>query len=282
MKSILPRSVVLRALSRLIAPLVRFSLKHSIKLQDFIEVAKHSYVNEAGKSILSTEEEPTAARIALVSGVHRKDVTRISREGSVLPEDLSIVARIIGQWRGDLRFLDKSGRPRILSLEGQQSDFKQLVGIVSKELNAGIILAELERIRAVKRIGSGLKLTSPAYMPIGDSRKGLDFLASDIEDLFQSVEENLSNPNQSLNLHIKTVFDSIDEKAIPEIRHWLLREGSKFHTHVEKYLREYDTDINPEIDSHGSKYRIAIGSFSRCELSNTSKMAFKPKIVKNE
>jgi hypothetical protein len=241
----LSRNLVLKALVQLLRPLVRFGLSNSIKLQDFIELVKQTYVSESGKKILESGDAPTVVRLSLVSGVHRKDVTRISREGQVLPEDLSIIARVIGQWRSDKRFLDNKGIPRILDIENAKNDFRELVSLVSKEINPSLILAELERVLAVKRIGPGIKLLSPAYVPSGDLKKGLEFLANDIEDLFEAVYYNLTQSPDDPNLHIKTVYDAIDPEQLTEIRQWLLKEGTEFHYKIDAYLSSFDTDFHP-------------------------------------
>ena len=99
---------------------------------------------------------------------------------------------------------------------------------------------------------------------------GLKLLSEDTEDLFSSVTQNIFDRPMTPNLHLKTVFDKIPESALPQIRKWLLTEGSSFHTKVRDKLSKYDLDTAGSTGSQKEPlFRVVLAAFSSIvELKN--------------
>lgn len=228
---------------------------------------KGVYVEVAREQLQKQGAAASASRISVMTGVHRKDVSRLLEAAPVAKASKNLAARIIGAWRNSKRFCNASGKPRVLSAEGKESEFVSLVQSVSVDLNPYTVLFELERIGAVQRVRSGVRLVSRLYNPRGDSAAGIGLLGSDISDLMAAVEENIerTEPNAVPNLHIKTEYDNIPETAAAEIRSWCLREGSAFHQRVRNFLSQFDRDISSKKLKDGPSIRVAVGAFSRIE-----------------
>lgn len=261
MQSILP--IVLR-------PLVRFCMRHSIKLGDLVESLKAVYVEVAREQLADSGSEISGSRMSVMTGVHRKDVARLLDNELPARESKSFVTRVVGAWRNSREFCGASGKPRVLSFEGKQSEFGKLVSSVSVDLNPYTVLFELERIGAVQRTRGGLKLVSRLYNPLGDKRSGFELLASDMGDLMEAVEENLQEGSAGTvpNLHIKTEYDNIPATHAVTIREWCLREGSAFHQRARNFLSQFDRDLNPSAANGEGTIRVAVGAFSRIHGMN--------------
>ena len=255
------------SLKLMLRPILRFCLRRSLKLQDLQEVCKAVFLEIAEDEIRKTAKPVTLSRLSVMTGVHRKDVSRISRDGDEVVRANSLVVKVIGQWQNDNRFSTKSGKPRVLSAEGANSEFVKLVHSVSKDLNPYTVLFELERIDAVERTARGVRLQTGLYNPHGDEHQAFQLLARDSEDLMSAVEENIVATEEVPNLHISTEYDNIPLKHLPRIRTWFLEEGSAFHQRARSFLSDFDRDVNP-IRRRGSKgrVRVAVGSFSRTEI----------------
>ena len=252
-----------KALRLFLRPIARYCLRHSIKLQELVEQLKASLLEVALDEIKRRDKKPTASRLAIMTGVHRKDVTRIIERGESKSEDVALPARIIGQWRTRPEFLGLSGRPRTLTVEGSESEFAGLVRSVSKELNPYTLLFELERSGAVERAGDRLKLLTQVYTPRGDKMRSLEMLATDAEDLYEAVQENVFNQPAIPNLHVTTTYDNISSSAVKQIRSWFLAEGEKLHQRAREYLARFDVDSNPKLRGHAAGVKVALGAFSR-------------------
>ncbi len=220
------------------------------------------FVENAVEEIQNSGEKANVSRLSAMTGLHRRDVMRIFREEESEPKPGSLMTRVVGQWMNDAEFLGSRNRPLILTLEGENSQFRRLVSKVSRDLNPGTVLFELERVGSVARTPRGAKLLLSHYVPVDNAEEGFALLAKDSEDLIDAVDENIfSNPDIP-NLHGRTEFDRIRSDAIPYIRNWLIEEGSAFHKRVGKFLAQFDTDFNPGDDGVLGGATVSLGTFS--------------------
>lgn len=246
----------------LLRPIARFCLRHSLHIQDLLEESKVAFLDAAQAELTRMEGKVSVARLSTMTGIHRRDVTRIYENEETKDTGLALVSRVIGQWQQDPRFLTKARKPRVLSFDGEESDFRKLVAAVSQELPAGTILAELERIGAVEQSREGIKLVSRLYVTRGNLKQTMAVVGSDIDDLLRGVEPNVFGDGSDENLHIKTQYDRIALDAVPKIREWIAREGSALHQKARNFISQYDLDINPGLRSADKHCRVALGSFS--------------------
>jgi len=248
----------------MLRPIVRLCFRRSLQLNDVIGLLKEVFVEAAKEELKNSGETPSLSRLSVMTGVHRKDVTRLERAGDVSRTPDNLIARIMVQWQHDPRFSTKGGKPRALTSEGRESEFAELVRSVNGEdVSPYAVLHEMERLGAVDRGPQGLSLVWRDFVPGADVRSGLEMLASDTVDLGQAVEENLFNPSTpQKNLHLKTEFDNILPDAVSEIRAWILQEGSLFHRRVRDFLARYDRNITPALKGSGGRCRVVLGTFS--------------------
>ncbi|MCB0358426.1 MAG: hypothetical protein KDD44_02290, partial [Bdellovibrionales bacterium] len=65
-----------------------------------------------------------------------------------------------------------------------------------------------------------------------------------------------------------TEFDRISREAVPQIKRWILKEGTRFQERVRSYLAQFDADTNPDIPPHQhADARVVVGTFSFSEMS---------------
>lgn len=252
---------------------MRYCLRRSFKLQEIIEACKSALVDVAEEEIKALGEKQTVNRVSIMTGIHRADVARLAGDTDCTPKRLSgnIINRLIAKWQTDARFLTASGKPRQLSFDGKTGDFAELVYSVSTDPNPYTLLLELERIHAVERTGKGLlKLKTQEYIVRSDAKRALEHLAQDNDDLIYAVEQNLQEQHSEPNLHLRTEYDKISQAFLPEIRKWLLSEGSMFHAKLRNYLSRFDEDTNAELEKSNKHVRVSLCSFSRTVELNSS------------
>ena len=261
-----PREVLIDCLRLVLKPVVRFCLKRSLKLQDFTEAAKQVYLETATEALEAEGEQRNVSKLSVMTGLHRRDVDRIVHETGPLRYGNDLLSRVIGQWQSDKRYSTR-GRARLLSFEGKESEFAELVASVSKNLNPYTVLFELERVGAVERGAGGLKLIRRTYEASSDLREGFSLLSGDCGDLISAVEENLTCRPSVPNLHSKTQYDNICTDHLDTIRSWILERGRVFHEEAREFLAQFDKDINPKLKNRPGGGRAAIGTFSFVEGS---------------
>lgn len=253
-------------LGLLLRPIARFCLRRSIKMQDYLEVSKQVFVDVAKEELQRRQENESVSRLSVMTGIHRREIDRFLDSKNQPRYGHDLPSRVIGQWQSDKRFLSKSGKPRILGVEGKQSEFVELVASVSKNLNPYTVLSELERAQVVERTVNGLKLARRTYeAAAADVDQSFALLSEDSEDLIRAVEENVFDRNSKSNLHVKTQYDNISLEYLDTIRSWFLEKGRTLHDEARRFLSQFDRDINQDLPKSKGRARVAFGSFSLTE-----------------
>lgn len=262
------REILRQSLLGLFRPVIRLALKNSFKFRDVVECLKIVFVRVAKEELLRANEEITISKLSVMTGLQRRDLTRLTQEEIPVRRDQDLISRIIGLWQSAGKFKDKTGKPKILSFKGRQGDFAELVASVSTDLNPYTIAFELERAGIAKETPNGLQLVKAGYQPKADLKAGLKLLEQDSDTLLQAVSQNIFECPEIPNLHVKTEYDNIPESKMKEVREWFLNKGAIFHKEAREYLSRLDRDIHPESSNRqpkGKRVRASIGTFSFTE-----------------
>jgi hypothetical protein len=263
-KTLDPKLVI----ASLLRPLVGFCVRRGVRIQELEELVRRSLVEAAQTTIEEAGGEVSVSKISVTTGIHRVEVARVL-SGETRPRGKhDVLNRVIGLWSQRKSLSLEDGSPRPLTFEGTSSEFAQLVASISKEVTHYPILFELERIGAIEYEGQKVRLRAREYIPQGDVEHGLEVLSQDIEDLVASVEGNLTGQAEAPDLHLRTVYDNIDPKKLPEIRQHILKRGIEFHKEMRQYLSVLDRDVTPEQGTDASigsspRARVVVGAFSQ-------------------
>jgi hypothetical protein len=254
--------VLKQSLRIVLRPVVKFCLRHSLTLQDILLELKTGLVEGAKDELKQLDAEPSASRISVMVGVHRKDVAQILAVNKNHSSSKgNLIAKIVGQWQLDRRFSSR-GFPKALGCLGKESEFVELVRSVNSELNPYTILFEMERAGFVKRSENEVQLSAQEYVPSKSKQEIFALYDADGADLLSCIEQNSFTTTATPNLHLKTEFDNIPIDFLPRIREWSLKEGEKFHRRARAYLSKFDRDLNKVSPTLAGRARVAVATFS--------------------
>jgi Family of unknown function (DUF6502) len=193
-----PPAVVVRVLRRILRPIVRFMLSQGITYPLLIDLLKLVYVQVAAQEFTLENKRQTDSRISLLTGVHRKDVKRLSpqlKEQALPPASVSLGAQLVARWVSQKDYLDANGRPlplaRLVS-EGGAKSFEALVASISKDIRSRAILDEWLRLAVVHLDDQGcVCLNADAFVP----KKGFDekafFFGQNLHDHIAASVSNM-------------------------------------------------------------------------------------------
>jgi hypothetical protein len=254
------RLITISCVKQMLKPVVRLCLQRAIGIQEIIEIVKSCMIESAIEEIEKGGDKANTSRLSVMTGLHRRDVTRLTGGTFEIKEPVSIVSRVAGQWERDSRFNTKTGQPRILSYENNNSDFAKLVATVSRDMHHGTVLFEMNRLGMIEYVKGGIKLIIKTHNLRSDPQKAYQLVAADIGGLIETTTENLESSDLP-NLQVRTEYDNLFQEDLPTIKEWVLKEGSEFHQRVRAFLSKFDADINPHIrkDAGG---KVSVSSFS--------------------
>ena len=168
------KQALLAAYRHLLTPLIRILLRNGISYLEFAEVVREVFVTVAGRDFTLPKRKISLSRIAIMTGLSRKEVARLAREGGKarrlqVDAELSRVGRVLQGWYTDSEFTGPYGVPLDLKFGDapRKPSFTELVRRYSGDMPARAMLDELLRVGAARlEKDSGLiRVLNRAYVP---------------------------------------------------------------------------------------------------------------------
>lgn len=247
-------------------PLIRMLLKHGVMHKEFAELTKELYV-EVARAEYGIRGRPTnASRVALLTGLDRKEVARIrnrldeepGREEAAPLRRQDRIARVLSGWFQDSDYLDASGQPLPLPLEGPAPSYEDLVKRYGGDVAGVTILRELKRTGAV-RVGDGrVEVLRRNYRLDTADAQSLDRAGSVLADLGGTVTHNLYRASdEPSRFEARATNASIPRSALPDYRDLIYTEGQKFLERVDAWLSGHEAAA----DAEHSVVRLGVGMY---------------------
>ncbi len=152
-----------KALFKLLQPIARLCLRLGLGYREYCELSKAAFVEVAARDYGVHGRPTNVSRIAAMTGLTRKEVSRLRRKvengGAMRTERASPLREVIAAWQSEAEFCDRTGKPRLLPLEGKRGSFHSLVRRFAGDIPDGAMRKELVRIGAARPVGDLLELT---------------------------------------------------------------------------------------------------------------------------
>ncbi|MDF1701829.1 MAG: DUF6502 family protein [Planctomycetota bacterium] len=253
-----------QALDQLLEPLVEVLLRGGMPHKAFAELAKGVYVRVAeGEGGVAGRKQSTS-RIAVRTGLTRKDVRRL-RIGSVPPsaassERYSRASRVVTGWLRDERFLE-GGQPAVLPFDGVEPSFAMLVKGFSGDVPPRAMLDELLSAGTVSVDEEGqVRLVERGYLPRRGEADKLQILGSDVAGLISTIRRNLDAGPEDAWYQRKVFGDNLSVPALAALRRLTAETAQAFLEHIAVWMAEHDLDEHPELEGPGGG-RAGIGIY---------------------
>lgn len=234
----------------LLKPLARILLRQHIGLGEAVQALRESYVSAAEDQLNDSGESPTNARIAVLTGLDRNEVSRIRRgvdRSGQKPADeapayfLNRAARIVTNWPR------VEGRPCDLPYTGEGS-FSELVKAHSGGVPAHSLLEELKRNGSACECENGhIRLLDEVFVPSGSDAK-LQIASAHLARLAQTIDHNLEVQDGGYSHpQLELLFRNLGQESAE-----FLRDSGK--DRVRALLQELALSVQAKRSSLGDHY----------------------------
>lgn len=263
------RSIALTACRAALKPLVRMLLKHGVMHREFVELSKQVYV-ETARDEYGIRGRPTnVARMALLTGMDRKEVTRVKAQLELQADEAPSsdpqpgqdrITRVLSGWHQDRDFIGAGDRPLALPLEGPMPSFAVLVKRYGGDVPATTILRELRRTGAARVQDGIVHVLRRNYRLDTVEAAALARAGSVLRDIGQTVTHNLyrSSADES-RFEARATNLQIPASALPAYRKFVYAEGQTFLERVDAWLTA--AEISPQEGASNDVHRIGVGLY---------------------
>jgi hypothetical protein len=186
--------LALREARVLMAPVVRWLLRHGVHYGAFAEVLKGVFVAVAREELARAGARTTDSAISVMSGVHRKDVRAIGVDpvARPLPRCVPLAAQLLERWRSDARYAEADGRPRALPRSGATGSFEALARDISSDVHPRTLLDELLRLELVALDGDAVRIVRAQASPAPGLENGAAEFSTSAADHIAAAVHNLT------------------------------------------------------------------------------------------
>jgi hypothetical protein len=238
---------ILGAMLLVLRPIARALLKAGIGYREFAEISKTAFVDVAGKDYGLRGRPTNISRVAVMTGLTRKEVRRIrdkTEEGDEVGlAKLTPMGQVMHRWFTEEEFTDDNGQPRVLDFDKSGPSFSRLVKKFGGDIPPGAMRTELKRIGAVEELETGqLKPLSRTVIGLDDHEKLVSGLAHVLYPAALSMQHNISSDSSAESwVHLSAATQSVREADLGRIRRVSSDRANTFIESVDDFLAAYES-----------------------------------------
>ena len=253
------------AVRRMLRPLVRLLLHHSVQYPAFTSLLKQTYVEMA--TAMPVDGKPqTDSRVSLLTGIHRMDVKRLRNEivtgHDAPPPSVSLGAQIVARWTAHDEFLDNKGRPlplQRLASRGGAMSFEALVRSVSKDIRPRVVLDEWLRLGVAQVDDSDrVVLITDSFIPSHGLDEKCFYLGKNVHDHLAAAEHNLTRPDAPPMLERSVYYDRLSPESAEILSAYARQLASQVMQSFSKKAMALQEQDHQNPDAH---YRVTYGQY---------------------
>ncbi len=219
-----PSPVLIQALRKVLRPITKVMLSQGITLPFVTELIKSLMVEVAERDFRIDHKAPTDSRISLLTGVHRKDVSRLRSQllaqGETVPAVVSLGSQLVAVWLGDARYQNEDGEPLALPRfvsEGAERSFEALVAGVNKDIRSRVVLDEWLRLGIVRLDEANrVCLSTQAFIPSTGFEEKAFYFGHNLQDHAAAACSNLIG-NAAPLLERSVHYDALSAASIARL-----------------------------------------------------------------
>lgn len=248
----------------ILRPMIRLLIRFEFTQAELSELVRQTYVEVADNDFAIEGEEMTVSRVAVLTGLSRKEVVRLrelSKENTTsMKQAPNRAQRVVQGWLQDKEFLDRKKLPKVLSIKGGKGSFVELVKRYSGDITYGAILDELNRIGVTSQPDDGkVELVNTAYIPYEDDLEQVRVLATCVADLFKTAVDNVDSGLDEKRFQRQVTYNMLDDATAQEFRTYSTKKAALLIDDLNRFLSKRRQKTGKKIQ--GNSMRVGMGIY---------------------
>jgi len=257
---------LLAATRALMLPLARLLVARGVPYAQAEESLKTAMVQAAREAHPEGLPHRLVSRIATITGINRREVTRLTRLDSPPAEpQRSAASQTFSRWRANPDYLDAQGRPLALRRQGDAPSFESLARGVTQDVHPRSLLDELLRLGMARLDAETdtVTLIHDAFVPSTDRARMLEFLAHNVGDHLSAAVANVVGPAPR-HLERAVFADGLSPKAVAAAQAWVATAWHEMASALAPYIEKLIAEEAGEPES-GRQQRFRAGLYAFTE-----------------
>jgi hypothetical protein len=241
-------------------------LKAGIGYREFAEISKTAFVDVAGKDYGLRGRPTNISRVAVMTGLTRKEVRRV-RDKMECGEEIEMaklapMSQVMHRWFTENDYLAENGAPKVLNFDEGEPTFADLVKKYGGDIPPGAMRTELKRIGVIEELDSGqIKAVSRSVVGIEDHERLLRGLAHVVYPAAVTLNHNISaNGSNDAWIHMSAFTQSISKSDLGRVRRICSDKATALIESVDDLLAAYETPKD-SAPSPGEPQAVGVGVF---------------------
>jgi len=258
---------VLLAVGYALRPLARMLIRNGVTWQEFVEAGKEVFVQVAREDYGIKGRPTNTARVALITGLSRREVTRVkgvllgdrARE-QVAPGRIS---QILTTWHLDPAFRGADGLPAVLPASGEGATMESLLRQCAGDSPYGALTKELLELGLVERGADGFRVLAREYIRSASDPDLVRQASTALHDHAQTIAYNVDARRTGPARFERTAT----HRAVPHhhqiaFEKFLQAEGQEFLLRMDAWLTAHaDSQEDRDLNSSGRSSRMGVGMY---------------------
>ena len=249
---------------------MRLALEYGVSAGDIAAVIRRTYIQELEKSLLEQKRSTTDARLALLAGLTRSDVSALReslRGGTGSVSDsiaLDQITSFLTAWHTQPGYCGAYGLPLDLDLvptrDSPSRSFHDLAIQACPGVDEEVLLDKLLTSKAVEVVASRtVRCLSRAYLPEDTDVTRLEWMGRVLANVVASGVHNLRS-GEAQRYFIRAVFSDVPLTVSARERFLAVsaERGEALLTELDTFLTRLE---GAEADGSGQKYGVGVFCF---------------------
>lgn len=253
-----------QAVEELLLPLARLCVGRGLPFAQAEELFKRAYVAaaRAARRDQGAASARDVSQVAVATGLHRREVTRIGAEALVRGVQRPAPAtQLVTRWLADPQLRHRNGRPRRLPRQGAAPSFEALAASITRHVHARSLLDELLRRGLVQLRDDGevVELLTDRITPTQDEASLLAFLAANAGDHLAAAVANVLHADRR---HFEQAIfsDSMSTEGLVQARALVQKQWQLLLQNLVPALQQMIEDDRAQ--GRAADHRIRVGLYS--------------------
>ena len=209
---------ILDALLLISRPIVRILLRYGISHREFAEVTKTAFVDVASADFGLRGRPTNISRVAVMTGLTRKEVKRIRDLISKGDRSISVkttpISDVLHHWHAQAEFTDNDGKPLRLPFSGGVASFSSLVKAYGGDVPAGAMRTEMMRVGVISQDETGeLQVLARAMRPDSDHQRLVTMLVHGAYSFLSNIAHNTDPTSPGQNWASRIAYTTALDKS---------------------------------------------------------------------